>query len=132
MTKNEKDNLLEWFKKADHDLIAARSLLENRPDVLDTVCFHCQQAVEKYLKAYLIFKGVDIPKTHYLKYLKTESAAFDADFSTLDFKNLNYYAIDVRYPDDAAEPSLSEALYYLETAESVKDLVLDKTGSLSE
>jgi HEPN domain-containing protein len=48
MTKNEKDNLSEWFRKADHDLTSAHKLIEDA-DILDNVCFHCQQAAEKYL-----------------------------------------------------------------------------------
>jgi HEPN domain-containing protein len=30
----------------------------------DTVCFHAQQCVEKYLKAFLVLEGIDFPKTH--------------------------------------------------------------------
>jgi HEPN domain-containing protein len=33
----------------------------------DIVCFHAQQAAEKYLKAYLVFLEQDFPKTHALE-----------------------------------------------------------------
>jgi HEPN domain-containing protein len=125
MTEDEKKHLLEWFRKADHDLTSAHKLIEDA-DILDNVCFHCQQAVEKYLKAYLIFKGEEVIKTHYLKHLQTECAKFDSDFNTFEFKDLTRYASDVRYPDDFTDPLPQEAQYYLETAENVKDLVRSK------
>ncbi|MBU4486383.1 MAG: HEPN domain-containing protein, partial [Candidatus Delongbacteria bacterium] len=39
------------------------------PEYLDTVTFHCQQAVEKYLKAYLIYLVIDFKFTHDSVYL---------------------------------------------------------------
>jgi HEPN domain-containing protein len=125
MKADEKNNLLEWFKKADHDIIAAHKLLAD-DEILDTDCFHCQQAAEKYLKAFIIFKGTEIEKIHDLDKLNKECSALDSDFEIFDFKNLNYFAIDVRYPDDFTEPSPEEAQYYLEIAERVKALVRKK------
>jgi HEPN domain-containing protein len=43
-----------WIEKAEHDLMSAQRLLEIEPMILDNACFHCQQAVEKCLKAFLI------------------------------------------------------------------------------
>jgi HEPN domain-containing protein len=129
MTQDEKDYLLEWFRKADHDISAAHKLIVDA-DILDTACFHCQQAAEKYLKAYLIFKGIEIERTHNLSKLKKECVKLDKDFDSFDFKDLNDYAIDIRYPDDATEPDLPETQYYLELAEKVKELVRNKVGSL--
>ena len=54
-----------WVEKADHDLPNAEyvlSLVDDCPTY--TVCFHCQQCAEKYLKALLISRGVDFPRTH--------------------------------------------------------------------
>jgi HEPN domain-containing protein len=77
-------------------------------------------------KAYLIFKGEEVIKTHYLKHLQTECAKFDADFNTFDYRNLSRYASNSRYPDDFTDPPMQDAKYYLETAENVKELVLSK------
>ena len=59
----------EWFKKAEHDLLNAEIVLNSGKNQLplDTVCFHCQQAVEEYLKGFLVYHGVDFPKTHVTK-----------------------------------------------------------------
>jgi HEPN domain-containing protein len=48
--KDEKRNYLQqWLHKAEHDLLAAKLILDYEPIILDISCFHCQQAVEKYL-----------------------------------------------------------------------------------
>jgi HEPN domain-containing protein len=54
-----------WVEKAEHDLRNAEYVLtlkENCPT--DTVCFHCQQCAEKYLKALLVARGIAHPRTH--------------------------------------------------------------------
>ena len=50
------------------------------PEYLDTVTFHCQQSVEKYLKEYLIFLGIDFRFTHDLVYLIDLITQRDKDF----------------------------------------------------
>ena len=47
----------EWLRKARNDLVSARILLAHGDPVTDTACFHCQQAVEKTLKAFLVYLG---------------------------------------------------------------------------
>ena len=53
----------------EHDLGAAKTLIEHAPDYTDIICFHCQQAVEKSIKAYLTFKEISFQKSHDLNYL---------------------------------------------------------------
>ena len=55
----------EWIKYADESLNAGKQLFKNNPDEFKTtVCFLMQQGVEKYLKAYLISKGIEINETN--------------------------------------------------------------------
>lgn len=49
------DEIKQWIEKADHDLGSAKIIHLHLPDYFDTIAFRCQQAVEKYLKALLIF-----------------------------------------------------------------------------
>jgi HEPN domain-containing protein len=59
-----------WVEKAEHDLVNAEytvTMKENCP--YDTVCFHCQQCVEKYMKSILLLHEVLFPKTHDLRLL---------------------------------------------------------------
>ena len=67
---NEKNNeIIQWIIKADHDLGTAKITYLHIPDYLDTTTFHCQQAVEKYLKGYLIFLDIEFKRYHDLIYL---------------------------------------------------------------
>lgn len=61
----------EWVEKAENDLRNAAHTLKLGEDCpTDTVCFHAQQCVEKYVKALLVLRGVDFPKTHDLDKLQ--------------------------------------------------------------
>src|ERR1700736_496311 len=62
----------EWIRKADADLEAAERLAPNvtgSVGLREIVGFHCQQAVEKYLKALLTYYQVEFPRTHDIKQL---------------------------------------------------------------
>lgn len=126
MNKDEKEYIKEWLTKAEHDLIAAKTLIQNRPDISDTVCFHCQQAVEKFFKAYLIYRGVNIMKTHSVTFLQVKCSELDKDFEDVDLRNLDDFAVDIRYPDVSFMPELIEAHEYLQIAERIKELVQRK------
>lgn len=87
-----------FFRKGDSDLAdARRTLVSDGP--YDTACFHAQQAVEKYLKAYLAWKGQPIPRTHDLEELQTLCVAQAqlTDLAKLDLTELTAYAVELRY-----------------------------------
>jgi len=50
MTNEEKDILLQWIQKAEHDLMAASILIEANPIILDIACFHCPAINRKIFK----------------------------------------------------------------------------------
>jgi HEPN domain-containing protein len=112
---NEPPELIEilqqWIRKAEHDLEAAKRIIaveEGCP--FDTVCFHCQQAVEKYLKCLLTFLGIQAPRTHDVRALALlipPEARLALNVEAL--VELNPYAVDVRYADDWREPRAGDA-----------------------
>jgi len=69
----EKDLARQWLAKAENDLLNADNNLQAESIPYDTVCFHCQQAAEKLLKAYLVDRGVQPPFTHDLLLLLEET-----------------------------------------------------------
>ena len=74
MLKGENTTVIvrEWIAKAENDLKnAAHTLMLKEDCPTDTVCFHAQQVVEKYLKALLVWVDIDFPKTHDITELKT-------------------------------------------------------------
>ena len=92
----------EWFKKGDSDLRTVEILVKEEHPPTDTACFHCQQAVEKYLKGYLTLQKIDFLKSHDLDYLlklcKDSNKKF-ADHGETALV-LNKYGIEPRYPAD--------------------------------
>jgi HEPN domain-containing protein len=55
-----------WLRKAAGDLRAARHERTAVPPITDDMVFHCQQTVEKTLKAFLCWHGHAFRKTHNL------------------------------------------------------------------
>lgn len=94
------DFVAEWTEKGLTDLGSAKFLLSMRPIPLEVIGFHCQQAVEKYLKAYLVARGVEPEKTHDLVELIRLCSAHDPAFVTLvaTCATLSDYSVKTRYP----------------------------------
>lgn len=120
--------LQSWLAKATNDLkISQHELaLDDEEVVTDAVCFHCQQAVEKFLKAYLIHKNVEFGRTHNLEFLQQLCARHDASFLDYDFSQMSEYAVNVRYPDDFFTPQIEDAKSAYELAKNVEQTVLEK------
>lgn len=119
-----------WLIKANNDYRTAKKLMEF-PDeeiITDTLCFHCQQFIEKALKAFLVYKNVDFEKIHSLEYLIKLCTDKDNSFDWLYevAKKLSDYAVEVRYPDEFYIPTVNEAKECLEIATRVKDFVFNK------
>ncbi len=95
----------EWIGKAEGDWrIANREMRVRRGASFDAICFHTQQCIEKYLKAFLQEQGYHIPKIHDLNQLLEYCLPYDG---TLEmhrdlFKDLTRYAVAFRYPGESA------------------------------
>ena len=109
------------FERGKHDLEVAKILLTEE-EYLDVVLFHIHQAVEKYLKGYLIYKGWELKKIHDLEALITEAISFDVEFQRyLDFgRKLTAFYFEERYPPGPiTHHSKEETGEMLETAEEI-------------
>lgn len=118
----------KWLLKADNDLKVAENEMRLSPEetVTDAVCFHSQQAVEKFLKAYLITKNVEFGKTHNLEFLLELCVKENKEFAEIEVGNLTFYSVEVRYPDEFYIPSINESKECIEIARKVKRFVLEK------
>lgn len=95
----KEDLIQEWIQYAQRDLQSAQFLTSMRPEPLEIICFHCQQAAEKALKAYLISIDIRVPKTHDLDEL-LDSCSKDDTITKLRDSTipLNDYSVIIRYP----------------------------------
>jgi HEPN domain-containing protein len=93
--------LRDWIEKADHDLGTAIVIHQYIPDYSDTLAFHCQQAVEKYIKCLLEKYSIPFRRSHDLRYLLDlldEKIPIDVEFYERVMK-LNAFSMEIRYPD---------------------------------
>lgn len=124
MNKEEKQYLQDWLTKAGDDYRAARLLLNNELPLTAPACFHCQQAVEKYFKAYLIVQKIDFPKTHDVDHLlKLCNNSNPTIFNEIQLFELAEFGVDIRYPGEIETPTLAEAQQYFEIAKQIKQIV---------
>jgi len=114
-----------WFAKAENDLRNIALVLPNPDCPYDTVCFHAQQAAEKYLKGLLSFHGVSFRKTHDLE----ELAALVPAGASLSLRRellfeLSQLAVVPRYPGFEQDVDKETAEEALRLAQQVKAAVL--------
>ncbi len=128
--KTKAELVKAWIEKAERDLLTATHEISFSDAVTESICFHCQQSTEKFIKAYLVFLGINFTKTHEIGELITKCEKEDSDISK--FKDiadrLTDYAVNIRYPEEPMEPSLEDAREALEVTKRIKDFILDKVN----
>lgn len=126
MSVMREPNYRAWLEKARNDLLNIDNNLAAESIPWDTVCFHAQQAAEKLLKALLVYHGKEPPRTHDLVALLTQCLQFTPDLDDMeaDCRNLTYFAIDSRYPDDLFHPEERDGRAMNDAARRVWNKVL--------
>ena len=129
-----------WLAFAKTDLGVAQHLNESYyPKPLEIICYHCQQAAEKSIKALIVFYGAQggIPKKHNLTFLLMQMknmVEIPAEF--YDYTDaLTPYGIVVRYPNELNLQAhhVKEALRYAsEIVEWVAKIVNSQPGKSKE
>jgi HEPN domain-containing protein len=115
-----------WLRRARNDLDSAAILLEAPEPRPDSAVFHCQQAVEKSWKAFLVWHDVPFRKTHDLRELGESCVALDGSLRDIaeQAEQLTPFAWVFRYPGEPEEPSLDEAQEALAAARRAYEAVL--------
>ena len=124
-----KKQVEDWILLADKDLRAAEILLKEEYPLTNIVAFHCQQAIEKYLKAFLIEKDIPLVRTHDLVQLngmirKIKDLGIDRE--KLDIINEVY--VESRYPGELGlmpdgMPTNEQAEEFIAYAKEVKTII---------
>ncbi len=131
MSESDSTIVNSWIEKADHDLGSAKLIYLHIPDYFDTIAFHCQQAVEKYIKASLIHIGIEFQRSHDLPYLlemlsgKVEIRPELFDKAIL----LNGFSVEIRYPDQIIHLTKYEVESAISIADEFRQLALLIIGS---
>lgn len=119
--------LEEWIDRAEADYYDALSILRRRTHPSPaSVCFHCQQAAEKYLKAFLLKARGKFQHTHKLEELNLQCVRADSSFLLIQewLIPLTPYATKGRYPEDVI--TLVEAKEAVVLLKRIRKFVLPK------
>jgi HEPN domain-containing protein len=114
-----------WLEKATMDLRSADADLGVIPPIVGDALFHCQQAIEKALKALLTWHDEPFRKTHDLGELGSQCVALDASLEALLRRAapLTEYAWKYRYPGDVDAPVPATAREAVALARQVVEAV---------
>jgi HEPN domain-containing protein len=116
----------QWTDKALNDYRAIEILNKDVEPPIDAICFHCQQYIEKLLKAIITRFGQEVPKTHDIRKL---AEMVDKDVPELTGQidladRLTIYGVETRYPARFVVITREKADQAIEIAEEVGNLLL--------
>lgn len=123
------DDIIQgWLFKAEHDLETAKIVASQLPDFDDTIAFHCQQAIEKSLKGYLVYLDVEFKPVHDLAYLLnlvgTKDESLDHHYDQV--VRISRFAVQIRYPDQVIKLSKEQIQEAIELADILFNFVQSK------
>jgi len=118
----------QWKEKARNDWTAVEILLASEQCPAETVCFHCQQFVEKLLKALLTRYSIETPKTHDLRRLIQLAQSLAPELSALSEASdkLTIHGVETRYPGDWYPVPPAEMNEVVELSRRFSDILLPK------
>ncbi len=117
----------EWIERAEQDYENALQILRRRKRPSPaSVCYNCQQSVEKYLKAFLLKTRGGFQHTHKLEELNRQCAKEDGTFLMIHdwVEPLTKYAISGRYPDSSI--TMDDARQAIARLKQIRKFILPK------
>ena len=109
-----------WMRQARSDLAVAK-MIDNEEIAPEILAFHAQQAVEKSLKALLVQRQVEFPRTHIIGVLVNlcRESGYSINEVLEEAVTLSSYAVTTRYPGESDPLSREEARLAAELAGQV-------------
>jgi HEPN domain-containing protein len=98
MKRRDDPEVAEWLDRAAEDLRVADILYAQPEPLQDPICFHCQQAAEKSLKAVLVAGGQAPPRIHDLEAIASAVPVAVPDDVLAALPFLTPFAVIPRYP----------------------------------
>jgi len=121
------EEVREWLEVADRDLDSALLLNEAVRRHFEVICYLCAQAVEKYLKGFLVFNDIVPKKTHDLVLLNGFCFEIDNVFQNVydECHFLTTFATDIRYPKkyEVTEGDVIRAIVAVEKVRDFKPIL---------
>jgi HEPN domain-containing protein len=126
MNEPKRQLVQAWLTKARHDLTSARVLAAQVEPLLDTAVYHCQQAGEKAVKAFLTFHDCEFERIHDVERLVHLAIPYESRFAEFvgAARLLTPYATFFRYPGITTEPTEGEFAQAAMAATDIYEFVL--------
>lgn len=120
------DFVHQCVNRAHRDLAACEVLLKEAFEDYENAGFHAQQSAEKFIKAFLISRQIEFPKTHDITLLRQLVARVDPELAKklAIADSLTPYGVEFRYPGDFPSVSRDEGEKALRLAEQTRDIVV--------
>jgi HEPN domain-containing protein len=117
-----------WLQRTSQDMRAAAHGLQASPPLMDDVVFHCQQACEKAMRAFLIWHGVPYRETHDLAEIGAECVEMDPSLEQIVARvaPLTEYAWLYRYPGGPEEPSREDTSEALNATHALSQAIIER------
>lgn len=121
------EDIKEWIRLAENDLYSAKILNESVRKPYEVVCYLCVQAVEKYLKGYMVYNDIEPQKTHDLLFLNKICSEQDKLFENIIIECgfLKRCASGIRYPHkyEITEDDMNFAIKAAEKVRNCKPII---------
>ena len=116
----------QWIVKADLDYRTAERLLQDEDPIRESIAFHCQQAAEKFMKAFLVANQVAFPKTHSIGRLLDLVTTIDPELTAAleSAESLTPFGVEIRYPGDLPELLPGQEKTVFEVAKRTREAIM--------
>ena len=113
-------------RKQNLDFRAAERLVKDPEPLREIIAFHCQQAAEKYLKAFLVSRQIEFPKTHDLEELLELLAPVRPDVVAMleGIDVLSPFGVKIRYPGDFPELLPGQEQIVFDLADRTREAIM--------
>lgn len=125
----------QWIELAKMDYGVAKHLFQTYyPKPYEIICYHCQQAAEKAIKAVIISGGAQggLPKLHDLSFLLNQiKNKIEIEEKYYDYADaLTPYGVSIRYPNELflEERHVTEALRMAEEIVKWANEIIDQSA----
>lgn len=131
---SENEAVRQWLDKALSDRKTIEILIKDIEPPVDSVCFHCQQYIEKLLKAVITKHGQEVQKTHDIRKLAEAVDSFVPGLTELidTADRLTIYGVEIRYPAKFTTITPQKAQEAVEIAETIGKILLKYLGEKTQ
>jgi HEPN domain-containing protein len=130
-----KNSTKGWIFFAENDMMVVESSI-GIPRLTGQVIFHSQQAIEKYLKSYLVENDIGFPKTHDLPTLyELVKKVTDFNIDEIMLEQISNIYTVTRYPNnigllpDGQVPTLERSKEISDFAKNIERFIKKELGA---